>query len=243
MTHNVSSFRAYLSFPENKPERQPWGLVPDLSEEAPSWEGGAVFFLKGQEGAEGVDLSLPPGISHFLSPPSFRPLPVMCIFPSAPASQTDSLPRQGSNFQNKTFSTKENITMGRKTFQYQASWDPRKCTECLSGNDAALTSRTSLRTWGEQCLALGSGQTNMAWGRATLVFKLPQTGKSKMCVQYRALKQTLWWYDEHPTQREAPGYVLCQSLIVPSTAKDMAIAGLLPGKKVCLLHSWILGNC
>lgn len=89
----------------------------------------------------------------FLSPPSVWPLPMMCIFPSAPASQTDSLPRQGSNFQNKTFSTKENITMGRKTFQYQASWDLRKCTECLSENDAVLTSQTSLRAKGEQCLA------------------------------------------------------------------------------------------
>lgn len=117
-----------------------------------------MSFLKEWEGAEGVDLFLPPGISHLLSPPSFWPLPMMCIFPSAPASQTDSLPRQGSNFQNKTFSTKENITMGRKTFQYQASWDPRKCTECLSGNDGVLTSRTLLSAAGEQWLAPGSGQ-------------------------------------------------------------------------------------
>lgn len=126
------------------------GLVLDPNEEAPSWKGGAMFFLKGWGWAEGVDLSLPPGISHLLSPPSFWPLPMMCIFLSAPASQTDSLPRQGSNFQNKTFSTKENITMGRKTFQYQASWDPRKCAECLSENDAVLTSQTSLRAEGEQ---------------------------------------------------------------------------------------------
>lgn len=100
----------------------------------------------------------PPGISHLPSPPCCGPLPVMCIFPSAPASQTDSLPRQGSNFQNKTFSTKENITVRRKTFQYQASWDPRKCTERLSGNGAVLTSQALLRMAGEQWLASGTGQ-------------------------------------------------------------------------------------
>ena len=48
--------------------------------------------------------------------------------------------------------------MGRKTFQYQASWDPRKCTERLSGNDAVLTSQTLLSSAGEQWLAPGSGQ-------------------------------------------------------------------------------------
>ena len=79
-------------------------------------------------------------------------------FPSAPASQTDSLPRQGSNFQNKTFSTKENITVRRKTFQYHASWDPRKCTEHLSGSGAVLAPQALLRTAGEQWLAPGTSQ-------------------------------------------------------------------------------------
>lgn len=138
-----------------------------------------MFFLKEWEGAEGVDLSLPPGISHLRSPPSFWPLPVMCIFPSAPASQTDSLPRQGSNFQNKTFSTKENITMGRKTFQYLASWDPRKCTECLSGNDAVLTSETSPRTVGEQWLAPGSSQAKWPKGGPSRCSSCPRLGRIK----------------------------------------------------------------
>lgn len=148
-----------------------------------------MFFLKGQEGTAGVDFSLPPGISHFPSLPSSWPLPMMCIFPSALASQTDSLPRQGSNFQNKTFSTKENITMGRKTFQYQASWDLRKCTECLSENDAVLTSQTSLRAEGEQCLALGSSQARMAYVRCKLMLKLFQTWKSRRCIQNYVSKQ------------------------------------------------------
>lgn len=109
-----------------------------------------MFFLKEGGGDRGHGALSPTRNLPSLSPPSSWPLPMMCIFLSAPASQTDSLPRQGSNFQNKTFSTKENITMGRKTFQYQASWDPRKCAECLSENDAVLTSGTSLRAEGEQ---------------------------------------------------------------------------------------------
>lgn len=63
----LAPFLPIYGFQEKAP-RQQWGLTPDPSEEAPTWEGGAVFFLKGREGAEGVDLSLSPGISHF-SPP------------------------------------------------------------------------------------------------------------------------------------------------------------------------------
>lgn len=140
-------------------------------------------------------------LSHPESPisltPILWPLPMMCIFLSAPASQTDSLPREGSNFQNKTFSTKENITMGRKTFQYQASWDLRKCTERLSGNDAVLTSQTSLRAENNAWLR-APGKTKMAQVRSKLVLKLPQTWKSQRCVRHRVSKQALQWYDKHP---------------------------------------------
>lgn len=119
---NVSSFPAYLFLP---------GSSPKAAVGPGSWsQGGSPQLVrrghvlpKRVGGGRGCGLSFPLGISHLLSPPSFWPLPMMCIFPSAPASQTDSLPRQGSNFQNKTLSTKENITMERKTFQYQASWD------------------------------------------------------------------------------------------------------------------------
>lgn len=153
--------------------------------------GKAPFFLKGRKGAEGVVLSLPPSISHLLSPPSFWPRPVMCIFPSVPTSHTDSLPRQGSNFQNKTFSTKENITMGKETFQYQASREPRKWAKCLSENDAVLTSHTRLGSEREQCLALGFSQVrSAAEARSKLVLKLVQPWKSQMFVQHCVSKQS-----------------------------------------------------
>lgn len=67
--------------------------------------------------------------------------------------------------------------MGRKTFHYEASWGLRKCTECLSENDALLTSEISLRAEQEQCLALGSSQATMAQVRATLVLKMPKLGR------------------------------------------------------------------
>lgn len=186
---NVTSFSAYLFLLGSSPKAavgpgswSPWG--------SPQLVRRGYVLPKRVGGGRGCGLSLPLGISHLPSPLSFWPLPMMCIFPSAPASQTDSLPRQGSNFQNKTLSTKENITMERKTFQYQASWDSGKCTECLSENDDVLTSQTLLRAEGEQCLTLGSSQAKMAQAKSKLVLKLAQTWKSQMCVQHWAAKQT-----------------------------------------------------
>lgn len=45
--------------------------------------------------------------------------------------------------------------MGKETFQYQASREPRKWAKCLSENDAFLTSQPLLGSEREQCLALG----------------------------------------------------------------------------------------
>lgn len=174
------SHSTYLICFHEQALRRQLDLAPSLGEEALSWFGRAMFFLKGWKGAEGVVLSLPPSISHLLSPPSFWPLSVMCIFPSVPTSHTDSLPQQGSNFQNKTFSTKENITTGKETFQYQASREPRKWAKCLSENDAVLTSQPLLGSEREQCLALGFSQVGRVQERLKLVLKLVQTHKSQM---------------------------------------------------------------
>lgn len=183
-----------------------------------------MLFLKGQKGAEGVVLSLPPSISHLLSPLSFWPLPVMCIFPSAPTSHPDSLPRQGSNFQNKTFSTKENITTGKETFQYQASREPRKWAKRLSENDAVLTSHTELGSEREQYLALGLSQVRRAQARSKPMHNLVQTWKSQMYVQHCVSKQP--YCEMVNALQRSPGLCPLIASSLPSHLKGDAYSSL-----------------
>lgn len=56
--------------------------------------------------------------------------------------------------------------MGKETFQYQASREPRKWAKCLSENDAVLTSHTELGSEREQYLALGFSQVRRAQARS-----------------------------------------------------------------------------
>lgn len=80
--------------------------------------------------------------------------------------------------------------MGKETFQYQASREPRKWAKCLSENDAVLTSHTQLGSEREQCLALGFSQVGRAQARSKRVLKLVQTWESQMYVQHCVSKQS-----------------------------------------------------
>lgn len=161
-------------------------------------------------------------------------------FPSAPASQTDSLPRQGSNFQNKTFSTKENITVRRKTFQYHASWDPRKCTERLSGSGAVLASQALLRTAGEQWLAPGTSQAEWPARGPGWSSSCPGSKESSVCPP-SCLKAGPTVVGQISLRI---GALSCPIPILPLPfqPKGDAHGRRAVWQKGCLLLSWVLGN-